>query len=267
MTRIISIYNAKGGVGKTTTAMNLSAYLAIFGKKTLLVDFDPQANATSGLGVIHKQEETVYHAMLNNQAIGNVIKNTHLTNLALIPSSPELAGALIELVNIENRERILKNLLSKFSQDYDFIIIDLGPSLNLLTINGLLAAEEVIIPIQCEYYSLEGVGQLLETLELIKNNLGHSLKVAGALLTMYDKREKLSREVAEEIRRKFPHNIYSVEIPRSVALAEAPSFRRPIVLYSPQSPGALAYERLAQEVIRQEEENTKEDKEENVDSV
>jgi chromosome partitioning protein len=162
-----------------------------------------------------------------------------------------LAGALIELVNLPDRENYLKNFVTRISPKYDFILIDLGPSLNLLTINGLIAAEEVLVPIQCEYYSLEGLNQLLETIELIRNNLGHPIKVAGALLTMYDKRERLSREVAREIRRRFPFHVYETEIPRSVSLAEAPGLKKPIMLYAPQSAGALAYERLAKELIEQ----------------
>ena len=250
MTRAISIFNQKGGVGKTTTATNLSSYLAIKGLKTLLIDFDAQFNATSGLGVSHPSDETIYHALLGGKKHSEVIKPTYLTNLHLIPASEDLSGALIELVNLPEREFYLRKFINEIKDRYDFIVIDLGPSLNLLTINGLLASDEVIIPVQCEYFSLEGVGQLVQTIDLIKNNIGHPIKIGGALLTMFDKREKLSREVADEIRKKFPHHVFETEIPRSVALAEAPSFRRPVVLYSPQSPGALAYEKLAEEVIQ-----------------
>lgn len=249
MSRIISICNQKGGVGKTTTAMNVASYLAILGKKTLLVDFDPQFNATIGTGVTHAADETIYHTLLSGQAAERVIKQTFLSNLEMIPASADLAGGLVELVNLPDRELYLKHFLEKVRPQYDFVIIDLGPSLNLLTVNGLMASDEVLIPIQCEYYSLEGLKQLLETLELIKTNLQHDIKITGALLTMYDKREKISREVAKEIRRTFPYPVFDVEIPRSVALAEAPHYRRPIALYAPQSPGALAYERLAHEII------------------
>ncbi len=251
MTRVISIMNAKGGTGKTTTAMNLGAYLAIFGKKTLLIDFDSQFNATIGLGVTSAADETIYHILLAGQTQERVIKQTYLTNFEIVPASADLAGALVELVNLPDREYYLRNFIEKIRDRYDFILIDLGPSLNLLTVNGLLASDEVLIPIQCEYYSLEGLSQLLQIIDLIKNNLGHPLEVAGALLTMYDKRERLSREVAREVRRRFPYHVYDTEIPRSVALAEAPSFQKPIVLYSPQNPGALAYERLARELISQ----------------
>lgn len=249
MARVIAICNQKGGVGKTTTAMNLSAYLAMSGKKTLLIDFDPQFNATIGVGVRYEPDETIYHVLLAGQAEERVIKQTALTNFEIAPASSDLAGMLVELVNLPEREIYLRNFIGRIRERYDFILIDLGPSLNLLTINGLMAADEVLIPIQCEYYSLEGLSQLLETVELIKNNLGHDLKVAGALLTMYDKREKLSRDIAKEVRRRFPHRVYEIEIPRSVALAEAPQFKKPIMLYAPQSPGALAYERLAKEII------------------
>jgi chromosome partitioning protein len=249
MARVIAIFNQKGGVGKTTTAMNLSAYLAMTGRKTLLIDFDPQYNATSGLGVRHAPDETVYHILLAGQARERAIKETYLANLQMIPASPDLAGALVELVNLPDREWYLRNFVEKIRNDYDFILIDLGPSLNLLTVNGLASADEVLVPVQCEYYSLEGLSQLLESVDLIKNNLGHEIKSVSALLTMYDKRERLSREIAREVRRRFPYKVYDVEIPRSVSLAEAPSFQKPIMLYAPQSSGALAYEQLAREII------------------
>ncbi|MFH0712921.1 MAG: ParA family protein [Candidatus Jorgensenbacteria bacterium] len=249
MARVISICNQKGGVGKTTTAMNLSAYLAMTGKRVLLIDFDPQFNATVGCGVRYGADETIYHALLAGAAPERVIKQTFLANFDIVPASADLAGSLIELVNLPDRENYLKNFVSRLRGNYDFILIDLGPSLNLLTINGLVASDEVIVPIQCEYYSLEGLSQLLQTIDLVKTNLGHDIKVAGALLTMYDKREKLSREIAREVRRRFPYRVYEVEIPRSIALAEAPSFQKPVVLYAPQSSGARAYELLAREVI------------------
>lgn len=251
MARVISICNQKGGVGKTTTSVNLSAYLALLGKKTLLIDFDPQFNATVGVGVLHIPEETIYHALLAGVAPERVIKTTYLSNLEITPASADLAGALIELVGIPDREIQLRKFVDGFRSKYDYIIIDLGPSLNLLTINGLMAADEVLIPIQCEYYALEGLTQLLQTIDLVRENLGHPIKVGGALLTMYDKRERLSREIAREVRRRFPYHVFDIEIPRSVGLAEAPRYKKPIMLYAPQSPGASAYERLAQEVIEQ----------------
>lgn len=251
MARVIAICNQKGGVGKTTTAVNLSTYLGMLGHPTLLIDFDPQFNATVGIGVSYAPDETIYHALLANQSIDRVVRPTYLSNVHIAPASGELAGALVELVEVANREYRLREFIEEVRDRYSFIVIDLPPSLNLLTLNGLLAADEVIIPVQCEYYSLEGLTQLLQTIDLIRNNLGHNLRIGGAVLTMYDKREKLSREVAREIRRRFPHHVYDVEIPRSVSLAEAPSFQKPIALYAPQSPGAIAYERLAREVIGQ----------------
>lgn len=249
MARVIAIFNQKGGVGKTTTAMNLSSYLAMTGRKTLLIDFDPQYNATVGLGVRHAPDETIYHLLLAGQAPERAIKNTYLANLEMIPASPDLAGALVELVNLPDREWYLKNFIDRIRGDYEFILIDLGPSLNLLTVNGLASSDEILVPIQCEYYSLEGLSQLLTSVDLIKNNLGHEIRSVSALLTMYDKRERLSREIAREVRRRFPYKVYEAEIPRSVSLAEAPSFQKPIMLYAPQSPGALAYEKLAIEII------------------
>lgn len=253
MARVITIMNQKGGTGKTTTAMNLAAYLAIGGARTLVIDFDPQANATSGLGVYHEPDETIYHALLGAAPHDSVIKPTHLTRLHVIPASADLAGALVELVSVPEREFVLRRFVDNLRDAYDFIFIDLGPSLNLLTINGLLASDEVIIPIQCEYYSLEGVSQLLQTIELIQKNIGHPIRIGGALLTMHMPSERLSVDVVHEIKSRFPHHVFDTVVPRSSPLAEAPSFRRPVVLYAPQSPGAKAYERLADEVLRQGE--------------
>lgn len=253
MARVIAICNQKGGVGKTTTAVNLGAYLAMAGRRTLLVDFDPQANASSALGhnPMHATT-TVYHGVLGHATPKEVIKPSPLYNFHLVPAAPHLAGVLIELVNQAERERALRRFLSQVRHEYEYVLIDLPPSLSLLTVNGLVAGEEALVPVQSEYYSLEGLGQLLETVNLVRNNLKHPITIAGALLTMYDRREHLSREVAKNLRRYFPHHVYDTEIPRSVALAEAPSFSKPIALYRPDSPGALAYRRLAEEVIAQE---------------
>jgi len=251
MARVIAIFNQKGGVGKTTTSLGLASYLAMSGERTLLVDLDPQFNATVGTGVRHAADETIYHALFSGVPAARVVKPTFLSNFDMVPASQDLTGALVELVSVEGRENYLRSFLAPLRDSYRFILIDMGPSLNLLTVNGLVAADEVIIPIQCEYYSLEGLSQLLATLELVQINLGHPVKVGGILLTMYDKREKLSREVAREVRRRAPFPVYDVEIPRAVALAEAPSVQKPIALYAPQSPGALAYERLAREVVAQ----------------
>ena len=253
MARVIAICNQKGGVGKTTTAVNLGAYLAAAGKRVLLIDFDPQANASSALG--HNQmagEGSVYHGILGEMTPEQIIKPSVIYNYHYVPSAPHLAGALVELVNVPEREYFLRKFVNRVRHSYDYILIDLPPSLSLLTVNGMVAADEVLIPVQTEYYSLEGIGQLLETVNLIRENLAHPVKIAGAVITMYDKREHLSREVSKNIRRHFPHHVFEVEIPRAVALAEAPSFSKPIILYRPDSPGAQAYERLAKEIMAQE---------------
>jgi len=253
MARVIAICNQKGGVGKTTTAINLGAYLAALGKKVLLVDFDPQGNASSGLGINPRTlRASVYHTLFGHAHHDDVIKAGPITNYHILPSNQDLAGALVELIHVEEREFALRRVLNRLRHNYHYIVIDLPPSLSLLTINGMAAADEILIPIQAEYYSLEGLSQLLETVELMNSNLGTRIGIAGAVLTMFNKRETLSREVARDVRRYFPHYVYETEIPRAVALAEAPSFSKPIVLYDPSSPGARSYELLARELIAQE---------------
>jgi len=253
-TRVIAVCNQKGGVGKTTTATNLGAYLAIYGKRTLLVDFDPQANASSGLGfnVRDAKNKSVYEGLLGKRFALELLQPTGIVDFHYIPSHPNLAGVTVELLDKTGREYYLDKFLKPVSYLYNYILIDLPPSMSLLTINGLAAANEIIIPVQCEYYGLEGLGQILETVDMINNNLGKKLKIAGALLTMYDNREHLSREVARELRRHFIGHVYNLEVPRNVVLAEAPSFGKPICTYAPESGGAKAYERLARELIGQE---------------
>ncbi len=250
MGKIIAITNQKGGVGKTTTAVNLSAYLAEFGKGILLVDVDPQGNATSGLGIA--KEEIVYSTyelIIRKQDIGDVIISTDITHLDIIPANIQLAGAEIELVNILSRETVLKKSLSKITGEYDYIIIDAPPSLGLLTVNALSAATHVIIPVQAEYYALEGLTQLLRTIDLVKEHINPELEIMGLLITMYDKRTNISQEVAAQAKGYFGEKVFKTVIPRSVRLSEAPSFGKPINLYDPASRGALAYRELAKEVM------------------
>jgi len=252
MTRVLAVCNQKGGVGKTTTAVNLGAYIAATGRRVLLVDFDPQANASSAVGHVGGNEKNIYHGILGYADPAEIIKVSQIPNYSYIPSGPHLSGATVELVSVTGREFYLKNFLNKISEFYDYVIIDLPPSLSILTINGLLASEEVIIPVQAEYYSLEGLSQLLETIEMIKENMGHNLKVSGAVITMFDRWEQLSQEVAKNLRANFPYPVFETEIPRSVHLAEAPSFNQPISAYAPDSAGAGAYSSLADEVMAQE---------------
>lgn len=254
MARVMAIFNAKGGVGKTTTAVNLGAALALTGKRVLLIDFDPQANATSALGINSAAvQASIYHGVCGLQSAESLIQSSSIFNYHVIPAAPHLAGLLVELVNVPEREYLLRKFLHTVRHQYDYIIIDLAPSLTLLALNALMASDEVLIPVQAEYYSLEGLGQLLQTLDLIKNNLDHELKISGALLTMYNKRERLGREVAKNLREHFPYTVFATEVPRSVALAEAPSFSQPVFLYRPDSHGAAAYRALAAEVVQQEQ--------------
>ncbi len=253
MARIIALSNQKGGVGKTTTAVNLGAYMALKGKRVLIVDFDPQANASSALGADPlTTEKSVYHGILNQADPWELVRPSPLANLHYVPSAPHLAGLLVELVDQPEREYFLRKFLNNLRHGYDYILIDLPPGLSLLTVNGFLASDEVLIPVQAEYYSLEGIGQLLETLDLIRSNLKHELPVTGALITMFDPRERLNREVARDLRANFPHRVFETEIPRSIALAEAPSFGKPVVLHRPDSLGAEAYRKLAEELIASE---------------
>lgn len=249
MSRIIAVANNKGGVGKTTVSVNLPVFLAALGKRTLLVDFDHQANATFSLGFNPRNLPlSVYHALIGQITPHAIIRKTSFFGYEVMPASPDLAGAGVELVNVKEREFKLKQLLEKIKEEYDFIIIDCPPSLGLLTINALCASNEVLIPVQCEYLALEGLEQLLATVALVKKNLGQDVKVLGALLTMYSRTNRLSREVAKEIRRNFPGYVFETVIPRSVVLAEAPKFGKTIFQYMPVSAAANAYRQLAVEL-------------------
>ena len=250
MARIISIVNQKGGVGKTTTAINLGANLAAHGKYVLLVDIDPQANATSGLGINHRElPRGIYETLISPLSIREVIKDTHIYGYSLAPSTVSLAGATVELVNLPRRESLLADNLKEIEQDYDYILIDSPPSLGLLTVNGLVASTEVLIPVQCEYYALEGLSQLMSTIELVKGGLRPDLKILGAVLTMFDPRYRLTQAVMEELYKYFPNKIFRSVIPRNIKLAEAPSHGRPISEYAGNSRAATAYDRLCREII------------------
>lgn len=255
MGRVISIANQKGGVGKTTTAINLSACLAEAGQKVLIVDFDPQGNATSGLGIeIEDSDKTVYELLIGDGEMKECIIEEIQENLALLPSDMNLAGAEIELLEVENKEYLLKNYLEEVKDNYDFIIIDCPPSLNLLTINALTASNTVLVPIQCEYYALEGLTQVLQTISLVKKKLNPSLELEGVVFTMYDARTNLSVQVVENVKSNLNQNIYNTIIPRNVRLAEAPSHGMSINLYDSRSTGAESYRLLAAEVISRGEE-------------
>ncbi len=245
-----AVVNQKGGVGKTTTTVNLAAYLATFGKRILLIDIDPQSNASVGLGVEKASIELcLYNIIAEGVPASEVIKKSNISNLDVLPSTPKLAGAEVELVTMEQRETRLKDALAAIHDNYDIMVIDCPPSLSLLTVNALTAANEVIIPIQCEYYALEGISQLTHTLELVRESLNPALKIRGIVLTMFDPRTLLSSQVAEEARKYFGSKVFKTVIPRNVRLAEAPSFGQPILFYDPGSKGAEAYENLCREVL------------------
>ncbi len=251
MSRIIAIANQKGGVGKTTTAINLSAALAATGSKVLLIDIDPQGNTTSGVGFAKKDEKTcIYNVLIDNLPLEKVTHQTKWVNLDIVPATIQLAGAEIELVEMEAREGRLKRALNSLNDHYDFIIIDCPPSLGLLTLNALNAADGILIPIQCEYYALEGLGQLMNTIALVRKHLNKNLRIEGVLLTMYDSRTNLSEQVAEEVRSYFKQYVFDTVIPRNVRLSEAPSYGKHILEYDPRSKGAELHLDLAREVLQ-----------------
>lgn len=250
MAKIIAVVNQKGGVGKTTTAMNLAAHLAELGKFVLIVDMDPQGNATSGFGISHRElEYGVYEALARQQRVHDIVQNTGHEGLRILPATTNLAGANIELVDMERREFQLRDILEEVTHAYDYIIIDCPPSLGLLTINGLVAADELLIPVQAEYYALEGLGQLLSTVELVQEHIKPELTVLGAVITMFDKRTRLSGDIMDELYKFFPDTIFRSVIPRTVRLAEAPSFGQSILQYDPKGKGSRAYDRLAREIL------------------
>lgn len=254
MSKIIAIANQKGGVGKTTTSVNLAACVAAAGRRVLLIDADPQGNATSGLGLDKNAiEHSVYDVFINEYGIEEVVQRTMLDTLWLVPSNIQLAGAEVELVTMMAREQVLKNALRPAREEYDYIFIDCPPSLGLLTLNALNAADTLLVPIQCEFYALEGLSQLMSTVRLVRKNLNPALDVEGVVLTMFDSRTNLSVQVVEEVRKFFRNKVYQTIIPRSVRLSEAPSFGLPVIRYAPRSSGAAAYTALANELLKREQ--------------
>jgi chromosome partitioning protein len=262
---ILTVMNQKGGVGKTTTVINLGVNLAKLGKSVLLVDLDPQANLTSGLGLTaqtdgpttgrditgqNSKQKTVYDILVNEHTVAEIFIPTNFPDLHVLPSGIELSGAEVEMVSMLSREAILKKALESVSEKYDFILIDCPPSLGILTINALVAADKVLVPIQCEYFALEGLGQLMNTVKLVKNKLNPELEIGGVILTMFDSRTNLSRDVAEEVKKYFASKVFNSVVPRNIRLSEAPSHGMPIEEYDPQSTGAKAYRQLAEEVAQ-----------------
>ena len=254
MGKVISFSNQKGGVGKTTTCVNMAAYLARAGKKVLLIDLDPQGNATTGLGFSKGTlKKSVYNVVIEGEEVKNNILPTELEGLFLLPSNIDLAGAEVDLVYKKNRDRVLRAALEKVKAEFDFILIDCPPSLGLLTINALSAADSAIIPIQSEYYALEGLSQLMNTISLVRQHLNRSLRVEGVVLTMYDGRSLISRQIAAEIKKYFSKKLYEIVIPRNVRLSEAPSHGKPILLHDPKCMGARAYAALTEEFLKKTE--------------
>ena len=250
MGKIVSIANQKGGVGKTTTTVNLSAILAQKGKKILLIDADPQGNATSGIGLDKQFDLSTYDLLVSDEPTVNIIQKTEIKNLYICPSNMNLAGAEVQLVSMMSREKRMKEKLDEIKDKFDYIFIDCPPSLGLVTLNAFTASDSVLIPVQCEYYALEGLGQLINTIELVKKHLNKGLYIEGALLTMYDIRTNLSNQVVKEVKRYFNDKVYRTVIPRNVRVSEAPSYGLPISIFDPHSKGAKSYEKLAKEFIK-----------------
>ncbi|RIJ49369.1 ParA family protein [Maribellus luteus] len=264
MGKIISLANQKGGVGKTTTTINLAASLAVLEQKVLVIDADPQANATSGLGLdVNNVQSSIYECIVDEIEASKVILKTQIENLDIIPSHIDLVGAEIEMLNLPNREKVLKNAIEQLKEDYDFIFIDCSPSLGLITVNALTASDSVIIPVQCEYFALEGLGKLLNTIKIIQSRLNPELSIEGFLLTMYDGRLNLSNQVYEEVKHHFQEMVFETVIQRNVKLSEAPSYGKPVVLYDASSRGAINHMNLAREIL-QRNEMTQMSKEKNV---
>ena len=253
MAKVVSIANQKRGVGQTTTAVNLSTICAKRGKKVLMIDTDPQGNATSGLGIDKNVSLSVYDVIINDVEIVNTLQKTMIKNLEVCPSNINLAGAEVELVSLMSREQRLKEKIDNLKDNYDYIIIDCPPSLGLITLNAFTASDSVLIPVQCEYYALEGLGQLVNTINLVKKHLNRNLKVEGALLTMFDIRTNLSNQVVKEVNKYFENKVYKTVIPRNVKLSEAPSFGMPISVYDPKSKGAKAYDKFVKEFLKNNE--------------
>ncbi|HEY5570605.1 MAG TPA: AAA family ATPase [Bacteroidales bacterium] len=250
MGKIISLSNQKGGVGKTTTTINLAASLSAFGKKVLVIDADPQANASSGLGIdIRKLETTIYECLMNQLPAASAVMHTEIEGLHIIPSHIDLVGAEIEMLQVPNRETILKQILAPLKENYDFILIDCSPSLGLITLNALTAADSVIIPVQCEYFALEGISKLLNTIKIIKTKLNPELEIEGFLLTMYDSRLRLANQVYEEVKKHFRELVFNTVIQRNIKLSEAPGYGKPVLLYDADSRGSLNHMQLAKELI------------------
>ena len=258
MGKVVSVANQKGGVGKTTTSVNLSTILAKKGKKVLMIDADPQGNASSGVGIDREEIElSVYDTLINDIKIEQIFKKTNIKILLICHSNINLAGAEVELVSVMSREHRLKEKLDEVKDDYDFIIIDCPPSLGLITLNAFTASDSVLIPVQCEYYALEGLGQLLNTISLVKRHLNKDIEIEGALLTMYDIRTNLSNQVVKEVKKYFNDKVYKNVIPRNVKLSEAPSYGMPISIYDPRSKGAKSYEKFVKEFLKNNENEAK----------